>query len=273
VKLLLFFCIPAWLLAEPAIPANSGFPEASAELPQRRVFFEATFSYDQARSTVSESLSTPVLESGWYAYLGASIFSPDATRREMAAAQMLDGSRSRLFSRKVRIQGAVEVSSWLDIGLFASVHRFTATGFRHELSGGANGYFLFLRQASALATAYPERLSLNLPANGLDAAYFVRGKKTFQTATNGFFASVHKRMGPLDPYAAIGATILSRNNAYAAAGVRVFTSDRFYLQLEGYSEAVRMRVPDYSAGGSTFAALREEGVRIGAGFTIFTKAN
>ncbi len=274
-KFLLLLCLPCWLLAETLPPPakDTGFPQARANERQRRLFFDAAFSYAHARSEASESHSTPVLESGWYSYLGAAIFSPDATRRDMVAAQMLDTSRSILISRKVRLQGAVEISSWLDIGLFAALHRYTATGFRHEVSGSANGYFLFLRQASALATAYPDRLSLNLPANSLDAAYFIRGKKTFQTATNGFFASAHKRIGPLDPYVSIGATLLSRNHAYAAAGLRLFTSDQFYLQLEGYSEAVRLRVPDYSAGGSTYAAIREEGLRIGAGFALPTKVN
>lgn len=271
-KFLLLLCLPAWLSAESTLPAGStALPAVNQK--QRRVFFDAALSYTRARSTAAEAHSTPVIESGWYSYLGAAVFSPEPTRRELAAAQMLDTARSDLISRRIRLQGAVEISSWLDAGLFASLHRYTATGFRHEVSGGANGYFLFLRQASALATAYPDRLSLTLPANGLDAAYFVRGKRNFQTFTNGFFLSAHVRTGTLDPYISVGATLLSRNNAYAAAGVRVFTGDQFYFLAEGYSEAVRMRVPDYSAGGSTYAAIREEGVRIGAGFAILTKTN
>lgn len=234
----------------------------------RRLLLEAAFSQSNARSAASNSHGTPVVEPEWFTLLSASLFSPDAGRRQLAMTQVFDSSQSRLISRKARIQAGVEIFSWVDIGLTAAIHRYTATGFRHELASGANDYFLLLRQASALASAYPERIPLNLPVNGMDAAYFVRGKRTFTSASNGFFVSFHKKFGPVDPYLAIGGSALTQTHGYAAAGARIFTGERFYLQLEGYSEFVRLRIPDYSAGGTTWGALREEGVRLGAGFAI-----
>lgn len=235
---------------------------------KRRVLLEAAFSQSEARSAPSNSHSTPIVEPEWFTVLSAALFSPDAGRRQLALTQVLDSSKSRLISRKGRLQAGVEVLSWVDIGLTAALHQYTATGFRHELASGANDYFLLLRQASALASAYPDRIPLNLPVNGMDAAYFVRGKRTFYSASNGFFVSAHRRFGPVDPYIAIGGSMFTQTHAYAAAGARIFTGEHFYLQVEGYSEFVRLRIPDYSAGGTTWGALREEGLRLGAGFAL-----
>lgn len=239
----------------------------AAEPVGRRLLFDVSVSKDSPRSSVIEPYGTPLFHKDYFMMLAAGLFSSDAGRRQITWLQALDTSESRVISRRVRLQGSVEILPWADGGMYVSYHRYAATGFREELSAGANRYFVFLREASAIAGAYPDR-SLSLGANGFDAAYFVRTTKIFQTASNGLFLSLHKPLGAFDPYVTIAGSILSRTSAYAAVGVRFFPADNVYLLCEGYSEFVRMRIPDYSAGGTTWGGLREEGVRIGAGFAL-----